>query len=63
MLGLGVAFGGEVFIEHHLRDPGAVAQVEEDEVAVIAAAIDPAHEDYIFAGVGGAKLPAGMGSL
>ena len=33
-----------------LGDAGAVAEVEEDEVAVVAAAVDPAHEGYCFAG-------------
>ena len=45
------------------RDAGAVAQVEEDEVAVVAAAVDPAHEDDLLAGVGGAQFAAEMGAF
>jgi hypothetical protein len=46
-----------------LRDAVAVAQIEEDEVAVIAAAVDPAHEGDGLAGVGGAEFAAGVGAL
>ena len=63
VLGLRVTIGREVLIEDNLGDAGAVAEIEEDEVAVIAAAIDPAHQDDIFAGIAGAKLTAGMGAL
>ena len=42
---------------------GAVAEVEEDEVAVVAAAVDPTHEDYGFSGVGGAQLSAHMSTF
>ena len=42
---LGVGFRGTFFIEHDLDEPGAVADVEEDEVAVVAAAVDPTHDD------------------
>jgi hypothetical protein len=41
----------------------AVAQVEEDQIAVIAAAVDPAHERNGLAGVGGAEFAAGVGAL
>jgi hypothetical protein len=37
--------------------------VEEDEVAVVAATIDPTHEDYGFTGVGGAKLSTHMSTF
>ena len=60
LLALGVAFGDELLVEHDLGDAGAVAEVEKDEVAVVAAAVDPAHEDHLFAGVGGAQLAAEM---
>jgi hypothetical protein len=58
-----VAVGGELLVEHNLRNAGAVAQVEEDEVAVVAAAVDPAHEDNLLAGVGGAQIAAEMGTF
>ena len=40
-LGAGVGFGAALFIQHHLGDAGAVANVQKDEVAVVAAAVDP----------------------
>ena len=63
MLGLRVTFGSKVLVEDNLRDAGTVTQVEEDEIAVIAATIDPAHQHNVFAGIAGAKLPAGMGAV
>ena len=51
LFALRVAFGSEFFVEHNLGNAAAVAQVEEDEVAVIAAAVDPAHQHNVFAGV------------
>jgi hypothetical protein len=63
VLGFGMALGRDFFVEDNLRDAVAVAQVEEDEVAVIAAAVDPAHEGDGFAGVGSAEFAAGMGAL
>jgi hypothetical protein len=58
-----VGFGGDFLVEDDLRDAGAVAEVEEDEVAVVAAAVDPAHEDNVLAGVGGAQIAAEMGTF
>jgi len=61
--GLGVCFGRHFFVEHDLRDAGAIAEVEEDEVAVVAAAVDPTHEGNGLAGVGGAEFAAGVRAL
>ena len=36
--------GGAVGIAHHLHQALAVAQVDEDDAAVVAAAMDPAHQ-------------------
>ena len=47
-----------VRVEDDLRDAGAVAKIDEDEVAEIAAAVDPAHENDAAAGIGGAKFAA-----
>ena len=58
LLALCVAFGRELFIQNNLTDAGAVSQVEEDEVAVVAAAVDPAHQHHLPAGVGGAQRAA-----
>ena len=51
---------GGVFLgpEDDLRDAGAVAQVDEDDAAVVAARIDPAGEGNGLAHVGGAELVA-----
>ena len=63
LLALGVAVGGQLLVEHDLADAGAVAQVEEDEVAVVAAAVDPAHDDHLLTGVGGAQFAADDASV
>ena len=55
---LSVALRRQLFIEHHLGNAAAVAHIEEDQVAVIAAAVHPAHEHHVFAGVGGAQFAA-----
>ena len=41
--------GRELRVDHELRDPAAVAQVDEDQAAVVAAACDPAGEDELLA--------------
>ena len=53
-----VPAGETLLVEHDLRDAGAVAHVEKNEVAVVAAAIDPAHEGNGGSGVGGAEVSA-----
>ncbi len=60
LLALGVAVGRQFLVQDDLGDAGAVAQVEKDEVAVVAAAIDPAHQDHLLACVGGAQFAAEM---
>jgi hypothetical protein len=57
--GSGVGVGGD----HNLRDPAAVAQVEEDEIAEIAPLVHPSHEHNLGAGVGGAQLAAHVSTL
>jgi hypothetical protein len=61
-VGLGVG-GADFFVEDDLRDAGAVADVEEDEVAVVAPAIDPAHEDDVLPRVFCAELSTHVGAL
>ena len=56
LLALGVPFGREFFVEHDLGNAAAVAHVEEDQVAVIAAPVNPAHQHHLFACVGGAQV-------
>ncbi len=55
LLGFGVSFGLRLFVEDHLNDAGAVAHVEKEQIAEVAAAMDPAHDDGIAAFVGGTK--------
>ena len=55
-----MALGRQLLVEHDLGDAGAVAEIEKDEVAVVAAAVDPAHQNHLLAGVGGAQVAAKM---
>ena len=47
-----------VLVKDHLGDAVAVAQVDEDDAAMIAAAVHPAHQDHGLAFVGGAQRSA-----
>ena len=57
---LGVPLRRDLLVEDDLADTAAVAQVEKDEIAVVAAAVDPAHQDNLLASVGGAQFAAMM---
>jgi hypothetical protein len=46
-----------------LRDAVVIAQVDEQQIAVIALAVDPAGEPHRRAGIGKAELAAVMGSI
>ena len=61
--GLVVNLGAGVGGDDDLRDAAAVAQIEEDEVAEIAAAVHPSHEHNFRAGVGGAQLATHMSTF
>ena len=50
--------GRPLGVDHELRDPGAVAEVDEDEPAVVAAARRPAGEGHAGADVLLAELAA-----
>jgi hypothetical protein len=63
MLGLCVASRGEVFIEDHLGDAGAVAEVEKDEVAVVAPPVHPSHHNDTLARVRGAQFAKSVRAL
>jgi hypothetical protein len=63
LLGLGVGLRLRFFVEDDLDDAGAVADVEEEQVAEVAAAMHPAHYDGVFAGVGGAQGAAVVGAF
>ncbi len=62
-LGLVVQLRAGVGGDDHLRDAAAVAQVEEDEVAEVAPAVDPAHENNFRAGIGGAQRATHMSAF
>ena len=55
--------GVGVGLEDDLRDAVAVAQIDEDAAAVIAAGRDPADQDDALADVAGAQGAAVVGSL
>ena len=60
LFALQVAVGGQLLVEHDLRDAGAVAEIEKDKVAVVATPVDPAHENHLLPSVGGAHVAAKM---
>ena len=43
-VGFAMGFGSDLGAEHHLGEAVAVAQVNEDEAAVVAAVLHPAHQ-------------------
>jgi hypothetical protein len=47
-------------LEDNLGNAFAVAEIHEDDGAMIAAAMDPSHEKSALAGVIGAELPASV---
>jgi hypothetical protein len=50
-------------VENDLRDSSTVAQIDKNDAAQIAAAVNPAHERNGFAGIGGAEFSATMSAL
>ncbi len=57
LLGERVRLGDARRVEHELDHAAAVAEVDEDEIAVVAPARDPAGETHLATDVGGAQLP------
>ena len=47
-----------LLVEDNLRQARAVAQVNENQIAKVAPPMDPAHQDDVFVGIGGAKIAA-----
>ena len=45
-LGGSVRLGGGLGMEHELHEPGAIAQVDEDQPAVVAPAVHPAGDAH-----------------
>ena len=58
----GVGLSGLVGVRDHLRDPVAIPQVEEGEVAMVAPAMHPARKRDALADVLGTQLATGMGT-
>jgi hypothetical protein len=50
-------------VQHQLGQAVVVAQVDEDQAAVVALAVDPARQAHIGAGVGGAQGAAVVGAI
>jgi hypothetical protein len=61
--GGGMRVGRVGRVDDDLGDPMAVANVEEDELAVVAAAVDPARQAGAAAFVGAAEGAAGVGPI
>jgi hypothetical protein len=47
-------------VEDDLGHAGAVAEVDEDDLAEVAAAVDPSHEHNFFARIGEPKFSVHM---
>ena len=61
-LGQTVRLGRDSRVEDELHEAGAVAQVDEDEVAVVAPASHPAGEPHLATHVGGTQLAGQRGA-
>jgi hypothetical protein len=53
----------QVRIEGQLGEAGAVAQIDKDQPAMIAATQDPAHQADFLADMGGAQITAEVGAF
>ena len=58
LFGLGVRLGMLLLVEHDLRNAGAVAQVDENQLPQIAPPMHPAHQHHIGIGVRRSQRPA-----
>ncbi len=50
-------------VEDHLRHARAVAQIDKDDAAKVSPPVNPSHQDYGLAGVGGAEFSAAMSAF
>ena len=57
-MGGGVHLGGVLGVEHELDDPRAVAEVDEDQAAVVSPPVDPPGDAHRLARVGEREAPA-----
>jgi len=56
--------GGRIgLVDDDLGEAVAIAQVQEDQLAVIASAMDPAGQVHLRAGITGAQLATGVGPV
>src|SRR6185312_8592828 len=55
--------GGAVRLDYALGDAVMIAQVDEDQPAMVTPPVDPARQTDSLADVGPAKLAAGMGTI
>jgi hypothetical protein len=60
LMRLGVHLLVDLGVEDHLGDAPAVAQIDENNPAMIAAAEHPAHEDGFLVKEGSAEIVAGV---
>ena len=60
---LGILEGRAVGIDHHLGQAVMVAQVDKQQTAMVADAVDPAGQPYGRADIGLAERAAGMGAI
>jgi hypothetical protein len=62
-LGAPMRGGIQFLVKNNLRETGAVAQIDEEQIAEVAPLVDPAHEDDFFVCVRGAQIAAVMCAL
>jgi len=60
---LTVRIGLDLGVKDDLSDPLAVPQVDEDDPAVVAAAVHPSHQDYFVPGIVGRQAAAVVSSF
>ena len=58
LLGAGVRLRMLLLVKDDLRDAGAVAQINEEQVSQVAAAVHPTHQDDVAVGIAGAQVAA-----
>ena len=63
LLGFGMRRRLCLFVKDHLHHAGAVAHIEKEQIAEVAAACDPAHYNSVAAYVLGAQFAAVMRAL
>jgi len=62
-MGLAMGVRGDIRVEDDLDDALAVAQINEDDAAVVAASVHPPHQDHVLPRVGGPEVAAVVRSL